>query len=80
VKVKGDGIEFCVRQVGSDIFLLACKREGPNINVEFIGLPKTATVGNVLFEEPRSVEIKSGKFTDWFAPFDVHVYQFKSGG
>lgn len=77
VKVKGEGIEFCVREVGSDIFLLACKREGATIKAEFSGLPDKATGGRVLFEEPRGVEIRAGKFTDWFAPFEVHVYQFK---
>jgi hypothetical protein len=79
VKVNGQGIEFCVREVGSDIFLLACKREGATIKAEFGGLPKTASMAEVLFEEPRAVEIKSGKFTDWFAPFEVHVYRFGSG-
>ena len=76
IKVKGDGVEFCVRVVGSDIFVLACKREGPTIKAEFSDLPKTASIGNVLYEEPRTIEVKSGKFTDWFAPFEVHVYQF----
>src|SRR5436190_13046316 len=75
IKVKGDGVEFCVRVVGSDVFVLACKREGPTIKAEFSGLPKTAGSGNVLFEDPRTVEVKSGKFSDWFAPFEVHVYQ-----
>jgi len=79
VTVKGDGIEFCVREVGGDIFLLACKREGATAKAEFSGLPETSATANVLFEEPRSVELKSGKLTDWFAPFEVHVYRFKSG-
>jgi len=78
VKVTGEGIEFCVREVGNDIFLLACKREGATVKAEFSGLPKDTSGGNVLFEEPRTVEIKSGKFTDWFAPFEVHVYRFKT--
>ncbi len=78
VSVKGEGIEFCVRQVGNETFLLACKREGATIQAEFNALPKNASGGDVLFEEPRTVEIKSGKFTDWFAPFEVHVYHFKS--
>jgi len=79
VKETGEGIEYCVREVGSDIFLLACKREGATVKAEFSGLPKNAAGGNVLFEEPRTVEIKSGKFTDWFAPFEVHVYRFTIG-
>lgn len=80
VKVKGDGIEFCVREVGSEIFLIACKREGATAKAEFSGFPKNASEGKVLFEEPRTVEIRSGKFTDWFAPFEVHVYRFSTIG
>ena len=29
----------------------------------------------MLFESPRQVEIKKGAFTDWFGPFEVHVYR-----
>jgi hypothetical protein len=36
----------------------------------------------VLFESPRMVKTKKAEsgqviFTDWFAPFDVHVYRLK---
>lgn len=71
-------IEFCVREVGNDIFVLACNRDNvTTLKVEFSGLPETATGGDMLFEEPRKVEIKKGKFTDWFGPYEVHVYRFK---
>jgi len=76
VKVDGKGIEYVVREVGSDVYILACKREGDTIQVHFTGLPGTSTSGEVLFEEPRKVSAKDGSFTDWFAPFDVHVYKF----
>lgn len=72
-------IEFLVREVGSDICLLACKREGPTIQVRFSGLPPECSKGQVLFEEPREVEAKNGSFTDWFAAYDVHVYRFIHG-
>jgi len=77
LQVKGDGVEFCAREVGKDFFLLACKREGATIKAEFSGLPASATEGDVLFESPRTVQAKDGKLTDWFAPFDVHVYRFR---
>jgi hypothetical protein len=75
VKVNGDGVELCVRQAAGDIFLLACKREGPAVQATFSALPETATGGDVLFESPRKVAIKAGKFSDWFGPFEVHVYR-----
>ena len=78
VKVKGDGIEFCVREVGNEIFVIACKRNQTTEQVEFSGLPANATGGDMLFEEPRKVEIKNGAFKDWFAPFEVHVYRFQA--
>jgi hypothetical protein len=77
VKVAGaDDVEFCVREVGNDLYLLACKREGQTLQVKFAGLPAWAATGEVLYESPRQVQVKAGQFTDWFAPFDVHVYHF----
>ena len=71
-------IEFCVREVDNEIFVIAAKKtKDSTIRVEFTGLPVSATGGDMLFEEPRRVELKNGAFTDWFAPFEVHVYRFK---
>jgi hypothetical protein len=77
VRVRGaDDVEFCVRQAGGNVYILACKREGDTVEVEFSGLPDWAGQGQVMYESPRTVQAKDGKFTDWFAPFDVHVYCF----
>ena len=72
-----DGLEFCVREVGDDLFLLACKREGATVQAQFRGLPAGATEGELLYESPRTVTAADGKFTDWFGPFEVHVYRFR---
>jgi hypothetical protein len=40
-------------------------------------LPATFSAGEVMFESPRKVEVKDGKFTDWFGLFEVHVYRFR---
>jgi hypothetical protein len=81
VKAQANGeldgkIEFCVREVGNDLFILACKGEGTTGKVKFSGLPVTAGKGDVLYEEPRTVEAKGGEFTEWFGPYEVHVYRF----
>jgi hypothetical protein len=68
-------VEFCVREVGPEIFVLACKRGSKTEEVNFTGFPSGMKGGNVLFEEPRMAELKEGGFTDWFAPFEVHVYR-----
>lgn len=78
VKATGaPGVELCVREVDDALFVLACKREGPTVNARFEGLPAWAADGEVLFESPRRVQARAGAFTDWFAPFDVHVYRFR---
>jgi len=78
VKVEGaDDVEFCVREVGGDVYILACKREGQTVQVKFTGLPAWAGEADVLYESPRKVQAKDGSVTDWFAPFDVHVYHFR---
>lgn len=69
-------MEFLVREDGNDVYVLACKKEGPTIRVRFSGLPANCKDGTVVFEEPRKVEATNGSFTDWFGPFDVHVYKF----
>jgi hypothetical protein len=80
VKVQGDaGIEFLTREAGNDVYLLVCKREGSTVEVKFTGLPTSISTGDVLYEEPRKIEVKDGSFSDWFGPFDVHVYRFKHG-
>ena len=78
VKAEGGvGVEFTTREVKDEIFILACKREGPTLQAKFTNLPTNLTTADVLYESPRTVEAKNGTLTDWFAPFDVHVYRFK---
>jgi hypothetical protein len=77
IACRAEGIEFRVREVNGELFVLACKREGETLRVEFSGLPESLKDGEVMFESPRRVEVKDGTFTDWFAPFDVHVYRFR---
>jgi hypothetical protein len=77
VKVNATPIELCVREVGRDVFVLACSRDPQKTaQVQFTGLPNDMGDGNVLFESPRKVATKNGSFSDWFAPYDVHVYKF----
>jgi hypothetical protein len=78
IKVSGEGIELCAREVGDDLFILAASKEPRKTQqVDFTGLPGHITAGEVLFEEPRKVTAKDGTLKDWFAPWEVHVYKFK---
>lgn len=66
-----------MREIGRDVFVLACCRDPQKTaQVEFTGLPTDFGTGDVLYESPRKVTAKNGSFTDWFAPYDVHVYKF----
>jgi hypothetical protein len=82
IACRAKGIEFLVREVNGELFVLACKREGETVQAEFTGVPPSvsAEAGEVMFESPRKVEAKNGKFSDWFGPFEVHVYRFKLRG
>lgn len=77
VKCSAPDVEFCVREVGNEIFVLACKRGNSTREVQFSGLPADATGGEMMFESPRRVAIVKGAFKDWFAPYEVHVYRFQ---
>jgi hypothetical protein len=78
IKLQGaSDIEFITRQVGSEIFLLAARREGETGKVAFSGLPVEDATYQLLYEEPRNVTIKDGAFEEWFAPNEVHVYRFR---
>jgi hypothetical protein len=74
-------IEFCAREAGTNLYVLATKREGSNsVNITFHGLPFWATNGTVLFESNRTVTAVGGAFTDSFAQWDVHAYRFSYTG
>jgi hypothetical protein len=79
IRVSGQNIEFCAREVGPDLFIIACSRGHSTELVEFSGIPGSVKNGDVLFEEPRKIAPKDGQFKDWFAPFEVHVYRLRPG-
>jgi hypothetical protein len=77
VKASGSDIELCVREVGREVFVLACCRDPRKTSeVTFRGLPRELGEGDVLYESPRKVTATQGALRDWFAPFEVHVYRF----
>ncbi|PWU10210.1 MAG: hypothetical protein C5B50_25915 [Verrucomicrobia bacterium] len=74
-------IEFCAREAGTNLYLLATKRESSNaVSVTFSGLPLWATNGTVLFESNRTVTATAGAFTDSFSQWAVHAYRFNYSG
>jgi hypothetical protein len=77
VTVEGaPDVEFTFRETARAAYLIAAKREGSTVRVQFRSLPAWIRRGQVLFEEPRNVAVTSGGFYDWFGPNEVHVYRF----
>jgi hypothetical protein len=78
IKLHGSkDVEYLAREADGYLYILAAKRQGDTVQVQFSGLPKGISEGEVLYEPPRTVSVSNGEFTDWFAPHDVHVYRFK---
>jgi hypothetical protein len=60
---------------GSDHWVIAARHGAGSAVVTISGLPATVTSGTV-YTEGRSVSVTGGAFTDTFARWDVHVYNF----
>lgn len=73
-------VEYCIRESGTNLFLLATKREGATVSATFSGLPSWINSGAVLFESNRTVTVSGGQFTDSFTQWDVHAYKFTYTG
>jgi hypothetical protein len=77
VKNKDKEIEFCVREDGKDLYVIACNTSGSKtLQTEFTGLPPEIESGDIVFEGPRKVKLDEGAFKDWIGPYEVHVYKF----
>ena len=58
IACRAAGLEFCAREAGGDLFIVACRREGDAVQAEFTGLPPVFGAGEVMFESPRKVQAK----------------------
>jgi hypothetical protein len=70
-------IAFMVKRRAGETYLLAVAMRDAEVkgSFEIGGLPETATA-EVLGEE-RSIPARSGKFTDTFKGYDVHLYRIR---
>jgi hypothetical protein len=75
-------LDFTLREAAGALYLIAARRGTPTIQVQFRfpGI-NVAPTGRVLFEPPRTVAVRhasgASSFIDWFAPYDVHVYELE---
>lgn len=92
IKASTADVELVARDGGTFLYVVAVRRKGTTNVVTFTGLPSTIASGEVLHEyvqKPlpppigagkqvfRTVAVAKGRFKDWFAPHDVHVYRFR---
>ena len=92
IKASTADVELVARDDGKFLYVVAVRRKGTTNVVAFTGLSGNIASGEVLHEyvqKPlpppigagkqvfRTVSVANGRFVDWFAPHDVHVYRFR---
>jgi translation elongation factor EF-1beta len=65
------GIEMIAKKVNERIYLITVNSDKNPVEVSFSGL-KAKKVK--VFMENREIEVSEEKLTDYYKPFDVHVY------
>jgi len=68
------GVEFITKKVNGKTYLLSVNSDKNPVKVTFSGLG-SFKLAKVL-KEGRAVKIENGEFSEKYAPFDVHVYEF----
>jgi hypothetical protein len=67
------GVEFIIKEMNGSIYLISVNSDKNPVKVTFSGLNKFKTVE--VLKEDRTLAISSGRLTDDFKPFDVHIYK-----
>jgi hypothetical protein len=93
VTASSGDIEAVTRRSGNDLYVIAVRIAGGTSQIQFTGVPRSVTSGEVLAEYVQSplppaagrqafrrVTVANGTFRDWFAPYDAHVYRFSLSG
>ena len=69
------GVEIMIKKVKGKIYMLAVNSDRNPVKVTFSGLDKFNEI--TVLQEEREVAINKGKFTDYYEPFDVHIYKLQ---
>jgi len=68
------GVEIMIKEVGGKRYMLTVNSDKNPVKVSFLGIGSFDNA-KVLKEE-RSISIVENQFTDYYEPFDVHIYEF----
>ena len=69
------GVEVLAKKAGGILYLITVNSDKNPVKVTLSGLDDF--VSAIVLKENRTVTISSGKLTDHYKPFDVHIYQLK---
>ena len=69
------GVEIITKNANGILYMITGNSDKNPVKVTFSGLDKFGSAG--VLHEDRSIALSSGKFTDAYKPFDVHIYQLK---
>jgi hypothetical protein len=66
------GVEFITKKIGNETYLISVNSDKNPVKVTFLGLDKFKEIS--IFKEDRNIAFDDGGFTDYYEPFDVHIY------
>ncbi len=67
------GVEIMIKEVNGKRYMLTVNSDKNPVKVSFLGI-KGFNSAKVL-KEKRSISINENQFTDYYEPFDVHIYE-----
>ena len=70
------GITILPKKVGNETYLLTVNSDKNPVKVTLSGLE--GFISAKVLEEYRNIEIRNGKITESYKPFDVHIYKLRT--
>lgn len=67
------GVEILVKEVDGKTYLLTVNSDKNPVKVSLLGLKKFSNAK--VLKEGRTIKINENKLTDYYEPFDVHIYE-----
>jgi len=80
VSVKGAEIDFCVREYQGATYIIACNTADRLVKASFGFRQHTAAKTVELPFENRKVQFKGAGLTDYFGPYEPHLYKLSGLG
>ena len=66
------GVEFITKKIENEIYFISVNSDKNPVKVTFSGLDEFKEIS--IFKDDRNIAFEDGDFTDYYEPFDVHIY------